>query len=119
MHGPTHAQGKDVWQTLLPLLRRPPRSWVDVNGTQTLNMVSLNFLDIAGNEQILVRTVQGRACWDDVTLQAACPLPHGLAQCLLLLCAPVYAVRLFCGSACLQGFTGFSVGHAWADSLPL
>ena len=96
VHGPAHAQGQDVWQMLLPLLCRPPRTWVDVNGVQTLNMVSLNFLDIAGNEQILVRTVQGRVCWDVMTLQAACPLPHGLAQCLLLLCMPVHMLSNRC-----------------------
>ena len=55
---PRMPRAKNVWQTLLPLLCRPPRTWVDVNGTRTLNMVSLNFLDTAGNEQIMVRTVQ-------------------------------------------------------------
>ncbi len=60
----------------------------------------------------------GRA-WDNMTLQAAFPPPHGLAWCLLLLCTPVPAVKPFCGCARLQSFIGFTVGHAWAASLPL
>ena len=38
------------------LLCRPPRVWVEINHKKVLNMVSLNFLDAAGDKDILVRT---------------------------------------------------------------